>query len=218
MHIVQQVILGWVYIVRIVYKQPLIYTIIYFFYTIQYCLPNLNAFIILVAIGYTFYLYLYKDKETQKELMDQNNSPMQLINQINVYFYINPFIAISFFITLFSFLGIPLVIRFYTKQMVLSAALYSGYVFMALIAILTSLTQVWINVILLSSLFFLIIGSVLGLTRFRIKKNIIYVEYNKPLLFFLLAIIHKQPLVDFFLIYFFLYSTVFSVELKYMWM
>ncbi len=74
--------------------------------------------------------------------MDQNNSPMQLINQINVYFYINPFIAISFFITLFSFLGIPLVIRFYTKQMVLSAALYSGYVFMALIAILTSLTQV----------------------------------------------------------------------------
>ncbi len=74
--------------------------------------------------------------------MDQNNSPMQLINQINVYFYINPFIAISFFITLFSFLGIPLVIIFYTKQMGLSAALDSGYVFMALIAILTSLTQV----------------------------------------------------------------------------
>jgi len=142
LHIVQQVILGWVYIVRIVYKQPLIYTIIYFFYTIQYCLPNLNAFIILVTIGYTFYLCLYKDKETQKELMDQNNSPMQLINQINVYFYINPFIAISFFITLFSFLGIPLVIIFYTKQMGLSAALDSGYVFMALIAILTSLTQV----------------------------------------------------------------------------
>ncbi len=39
---------------------------------------------------------------------------------------------------IFSFVGIPPLIGFFAKQMVLSAALDSGYVFLALIAILTS--------------------------------------------------------------------------------
>jgi len=126
----------------------------YIFYILQYSLSNLNAFIILVTIGYTFYLYIYKDKETQKELMDQNNSPVQLINQIKGYFYINPFIAISFSITLFSFVGIPPVIGFFAKQMVLSAALDSGYVFMALVAILTSVIGAGYYLNLVKQIFF----------------------------------------------------------------
>ncbi len=126
----------------------------YIFYILQYSLSNLNAFIILVTIGFTFYLYLYKDKQTQKELIDQNNSPVQLINQIKGYFYINPFIAISFSITLFSFVGIPPVIGFFAKQMVLSAALDSGYVFMALIAILTSVVGAGYYLNLVKHIFF----------------------------------------------------------------
>lgn len=110
----------------------------YIFYILQYSLSNLNAFIILVTIGFTFYLYVYKDKESKEELVDQNNSPIQLINQIKGYFYINPFIAISLSITLFSFVGVPPVIGFFAKQMVLSAALDNGYIFMVLIAIVTS--------------------------------------------------------------------------------
>ena len=70
-------------------------------------------------------------------MVDKNNSPIQLISQIKGYFYINPFIALSLAITLFSFVGIPPLIGFFAKQMVLSAALDSGYIFMALIAILT---------------------------------------------------------------------------------
>ena len=110
----------------------------YIFYILQYSLSNLNAFIILVTIGYSFYLYVHKEKEYKEELVDQNNSPIQLINQLKGYFYINPFIAISLSITLFSFVGIPPVIGFFAKQMVLSAALDNGYVFMALVAIITS--------------------------------------------------------------------------------
>ena len=41
-------------------------------------------------------------------------------------------------ITLFSFAGIPPLLGFFAKQLVLSAALQKGYFFMALIAIITS--------------------------------------------------------------------------------
>lgn len=126
----------------------------YIFYILQYSLSNLNAFIILVTIGFTFYLYVYKEKENQKELVDQNNSPVQLINQIKGYFHINPFIAISLSITLFSFVGIPPVIGFFAKQMVLSAALDNGYVFMALIAILTSVIGAGYYLNLVKQIFF----------------------------------------------------------------
>jgi NADH-ubiquinone oxidoreductase chain 2 len=54
------------------------------------------------------------------------------------YFYINPILSISLTITIFSFIGIPPLIGFFAKQMVLSAALDHGYLFMSLIAILTS--------------------------------------------------------------------------------
>jgi NADH-ubiquinone oxidoreductase chain 2 len=126
----------------------------YIFYILQYSLSNLNAFIILVTIGFTFYLYIYKEKESQKELIDQNNSPVQLINQIKGYFHINPFIAISLSITLFSFVGVPPVIGFFAKQMVLSAALDNGYVFMALIAILTSVIGAGYYLNLVKQIFF----------------------------------------------------------------
>ena len=63
---------------------------------------------------------------------------IQLISQLRGYFYINPFLALSFAITIFSFVGVPPLVGFFAKQMVLSAALDSGYVFLSLVAILTS--------------------------------------------------------------------------------
>lgn len=126
----------------------------YIFYIMQYSLSNLNAFIILITIGYTFYLYISKEKQDGKKLVDQNNSPVQLISQIKGYFYINPFIAISLSITLFSFVGIPPVIGFFAKQMVLSAALDNGYVFMALVAILTSVIGAGYYLNLIKQIFF----------------------------------------------------------------
>lgn len=107
------------------------------FYLMQYSISNLNAFIILVTIGFSFYFYVTDNKE-HKELLDKNNSPVQLISQLRGYFYVNPFLALSLAITIFSFAGVPPLIGFFAKQMVLSAALDSGYVFLSLVAILTS--------------------------------------------------------------------------------
>ena len=126
----------------------------YIFYILQYSLSNLNAFVILVTIGFSLYIYTYTEKEYKIDLIDQNNSPIQLINQIKGYFYLNPFIAISLSITLFSFVGIPPVIGFFAKQMVLSAALDSGHVFMTLIAIITSVIGAVYYLNLIKQIFF----------------------------------------------------------------
>lgn len=109
----------------------------FIFYIMQYSISNLNMFIILIAIGYSFALYVNHDKEADK-LIDKNNSPIQLVSQLRGFFYINPFLAISLAITVFSFAGIPPLVGFFGKLMVLSAALDKGYIFIVLIAILTS--------------------------------------------------------------------------------
>jgi NADH-ubiquinone oxidoreductase chain 2 len=109
----------------------------FLFYLVQYSLSNLNAFIILIAMGYSLFSYTNKNKEFTT-LKEKNNSPIQLITQMKGYFYMNPVLALSLCITLFSFVGIPPLIGFFAKQMVLSAALEDGYIFLALVAILTS--------------------------------------------------------------------------------
>ena len=112
----------------------------FMFYIMQYTISNLNAFIILVSIGFSLYTFVYDGplKDKYKNLLDRNNSPIQLISQLKGYFYLNPILSLSLAITLFSFVGIPPLIGFFAKQMVLSAALDNGYVFFTLVAILTS--------------------------------------------------------------------------------
>lgn len=131
----------------------------------QYTLTNLNAFIILITIGFSLYLFVEKKQEKigndtgdqlsgGSELKDLNNSPIQLINQMKGYFYINPFLALSLAITVFSFVGIPPLVGFFAKQMVLSSALDNGYVFMALIAILASVVSAYYYLALVKQIFF----------------------------------------------------------------
>ena len=120
----------------------------FIFYLMQYSISNLNAFIILISIGFSLYYYINDSKE-YKQLADKNNSPIQLISQMKGYFYVNPVLALSLSVTIFSFVGIPPLIGFFAKQMVLSAALDSGYVFLALVAILTSVISAvyYLNII-----------------------------------------------------------------------
>jgi NADH-ubiquinone oxidoreductase chain 2 len=120
----------------------------FIFYLMQYSISNLNAFIILISIGFSLYYYV-NDSDEFKQLADKNNSPIQLISQLKGYFYINPVLALSLAITIFSFVGIPPLIGFFAKQMVLSAALDSGYVFLTLVAILTSVISAvyYLNII-----------------------------------------------------------------------
>src|SRR3984885_3907099 len=117
----------------------------FIFYLMQYSISNLNAFIILISIGFSLYYYV----NDNNELSDKNNSPIQLISQMKGFFYINPVLALSLAITIFSFVGIPPLIGFFAKQMVLSAALDSGFIFLTLVAILTSVISAvyYLNVI-----------------------------------------------------------------------
>jgi NADH-ubiquinone oxidoreductase chain 2 len=125
----------------------------FIFYLMQYSISNLNAFILLISIGFSLYYYINEDKDHQN-LLDKNNSPIQLISQIKGYFYINPILALSLAITLFSFVGVPPLIGFFAKQMVLSAALDNGYVFMALVAILTSVISAVYYLAIIKQIFF----------------------------------------------------------------
>lgn len=129
----------------------------YIFYVIQYSISNLNAFIILLSIGYSLFFLVENKKQTQdfKYIQENNNSPVQQINQLKGYFYINPTLAISLIITLFSFIGIPPLLGFFGKQMILSAALDKGYYFLTIIAVLTSvISAVYYLVIIKQILFF----------------------------------------------------------------
>ena len=125
----------------------------FIFYVMQYSLSNLNAFIILLSIGFSLYTYTNKSNENE-QLAEKNNSPIQLISQMKGYFNVNPILALSLTITIFSFAGIPPLVGFFAKQMVLSAALDSGYIFMALVAILTSVISAVYYLNIIKQIFF----------------------------------------------------------------
>jgi NADH-ubiquinone oxidoreductase chain 2 len=139
----------------------------FMFYLLQYSLSNLNAFLIVISIGYTFYSVIPKNnknntnlKQEKEEIKDilnlpeKNNSPLQLINQLKGYFFINPVLALSFCITIYSFVGVPPLVGFFGKQMVLSAALDQGYIFLSYIAILVSVISAVYYLNLIRQMFF----------------------------------------------------------------
>lgn len=125
----------------------------FLFYLMQYSISNLNAFILLLTVGWFLFKFINNNNEYSK-LLDKNNSPIQLISQLKGYFYINPVLALSLSITIFSFVGIPPLIGFFAKQMVLSAALDSGYVFLVLIGILTSVIGAVYYLAIIKQMFF----------------------------------------------------------------
>lgn len=144
----------------------------FFFYIIQYSLSNLNAFLILVLIGYT---YVNFDKKTKgyetvssiykgyKEKIEEL-SPVQYIDNLRGYFYLNPILAISLSVTLYSFIGVPPLVGFFAKQMILSSALDNGDIFMCLIAILTSV---------ISAVYYLYIVKHMFFEKSKFRLNII---------------------------------------------
>jgi NADH-ubiquinone oxidoreductase chain 2 len=161
----------------------------FIFYLIQYSFSNLNVFIILITIGFSLYGYVWNNKE-YKNLLDINNSPVQLISQLKGYFYLNPLLSLSLAITIFSFAGIPPLVGFFAKQMVLSAALDNGYIFLSLIAILTSVVGAVYYLNIIKEIFFYSPGHKLKTVydkntwlRDEAGKEIVYdrLTYSTPL-------------------------------------
>ena len=133
----------------------------FFFYIIQYSLTNLNAFLILIAIGYSLYVYIKNVKDNSNNEPEnaiyeesRNYSPVQYTKELADYYKVNTVLALSLGITLFSFLGVPPLMGFFGKQMILSAALDRGYIFMVLVAILTSVISGVYYLVLIKILFF----------------------------------------------------------------
>ena len=110
----------------------------FIFYLMQYTISNINAFIILVSIGFSLFLYAKEKNSFSIKLKDKNNSPVQLISQIKGYFYFNPILALCLTIVMLSFIGLPPLVGFFAKLMVLSSALDNGFIFLVLIAVITS--------------------------------------------------------------------------------
>nr|YP_010259429.1 NADH dehydrogenase subunit 2 [Stachybotrys chartarum]UIX25689.1 NADH dehydrogenase subunit 2 [Stachybotrys chartarum]UIX25707.1 NADH dehydrogenase subunit 2 [Stachybotrys chartarum]UIX25725.1 NADH dehydrogenase subunit 2 [Stachybotrys chartarum] len=152
----------------------------FIFYLTQYTISNLNAFIILIAIGFSLYCYTSDNKEYE-QLMDKTNSPIQLVSQLKGYFYINPVLALSLAITIFSFVGVPPLVGFFGKQMVLSAALDKGLIFLSLVAILTSVIGAIYYLSLIKEMFFSLPDYKVNtlLVNLTLKGNVLG-SYVKP--------------------------------------
>ena len=100
------------------------------FYLVQYTMTNVNTFMTLLAFGYMSKGIISSHKNT-------NVREFALLDDLKGQFYQNPLLAISFAISLFSMAGIPPLMGFFAKQMVLYSVSYN-YSFIAIVAILTS--------------------------------------------------------------------------------
>ena len=150
----------------------------FFFYIIQYSISNLNIFIILITIGYNLYIYIYNDFI---KLKDDKYSPIQFISQLKGFYFINPILALSFIITLFSFVGIPPLIGFFGKQMILSAALDNEYLFTTLIAIITSVISAVYYLVLVKVIFFEDKNYILNNKLFKYLTEVFHNVVNKTI-------------------------------------
>jgi NADH-ubiquinone oxidoreductase chain 2 len=132
----------------------------YLFYLVQYVLTSTNIFFVLLAFGNHPYgsvwdtpssagFPLYDNAEpwplTQGPARAQGrglpkNPTIRYISHIsrNSNIQSNPALALTFAITLFPMAGIPPLVGFFAKLMVVYSATQSGYLFLATIAILVS--------------------------------------------------------------------------------
>jgi len=122
----------------------------YLFYLVQYVLTSTNIFFVLLAFGNHPYgsgsvwntpssagFPLFDNAELPKNptIHYLSHTP-----EVSRYSNIqsNPALALTFAITLFSMAGIPPLVGFFAKLMVVYSATQSGYLFLATIAILVS--------------------------------------------------------------------------------
>ena len=116
----------------------------FIFYIIQYTITNLNIFLIILAIGYLNFFNKYNSNKkgfkygVYSDTKNIENLDIRFISELKGQFKANPFLSISMAICLFSMAGIPPLLGFFSKQMVLYSAIQSGYYFMAIVGIIVS--------------------------------------------------------------------------------
>lgn len=103
----------------------------FLFYLVQYSITNLNAFLVVLAFGYVMNSKVGQGNRT-------NGTDIQFISDIAGQFRSNPLLGLALTISLFSMAGVPPLIGFFGKQMVLYSATHSGYYFLSFVAIIVS--------------------------------------------------------------------------------
>lgn len=107
----------------------------FIFYILQYSITNLNAFLIILALG-----YFIKNSFSMRSNVEKNieESDIRYISEIKGQFVSHPLLSLGLTLCLLSMAGTPPLMGFFSKQMVLYSAIQSGYYFMSIIAILVS--------------------------------------------------------------------------------
>ena len=109
----------------------------FLFYLLQYSITNVNVFLVLLAFG-----YLLSQSSISKQTNFQSpttfGTDIQFISQLKGQFQQNPLLSVSFALCLFSIAGIPPLIGFFAKQIVLYSSTHGGYYFLSIVAILVS--------------------------------------------------------------------------------
>ena len=150
----------------------------FIFYIIQYTLTNLNVFLIIIALSYVMYQtnlrnkYVLIQKNQVKEIINASKldssqindniiiegeenkiKDIRFISELRGQFYSNPLLAISLAVCLFSMAGIPPLLGFFSKQMVLYTSIQSGYYFMSIVAIIVSVISASYYLKIINTLF-----------------------------------------------------------------
>lgn len=140
----------------------------FIFYIMQYILTNLNAFLVVIGIGFSLYLY-HTNVSENNNLSEKNNSPIQLVSQLKGYFSINPILGLCLGISLFSFVGLPPLTGFFGKQMVLTSALDNNNTVLVIVAILTSV---------IGAVYYLSVIKTIYFDKSDYKKSYIFVQVS----------------------------------------
>lgn len=115
----------------------------FLFYLVQYSVTNLNAFLIILAFGYVINTKKSANIEQPSFSVGRNKrsghgTDIQFISELAGQFRTNPLLGLALTLCLFSMAGVPPLIGFFGKQMVLYSATHSGYYFLSIVAIIVS--------------------------------------------------------------------------------
>ena len=107
----------------------------FLFYLMQYSITNLNVFFVVLAFGYIIH------SNYAASLIENKSMDISFITQLKGQFHANPVLGLSLAICLFSIAGIPPLVGFFAKYMVLYSAVEKGYYFLAFVGILASVVS-----------------------------------------------------------------------------
>ena len=158
----------------------------FIFYIVQYSITNLNTFLIILAIGYLNFFNKFNSNKkgfrygVYSDTKNIENLDIRFITELKGQFISNPLLSISLAICLFSMAGIPPLMGFFSKQMVLYSAIQSGYYFMAIVAIIVSVISASYYLKIVRILFTNEINSTVSSNNhYPLNKNIPFVDIHE---------------------------------------